>query len=40
VAQDGALSRLKPEFESPWGHTRVTKEGDSFLFKPLSPLRG
>ena len=22
VAQDGALSRLKPGFESPWGHTK------------------
>ena len=22
AAQDGALSRLKPGFESPWGHTK------------------
>ena len=40
VAQDGALSRLKPEFESPWGHTQVIRLMALFLFKPESPLRG
>ena len=39
VAQDGALSRLKQGFESPWGHKRVTISG-SFFLQTGTPIEG
>jgi hypothetical protein len=35
VDQDATLSRLRPEFESPWGH-KTANEAVSFL-RPESP---
>ena len=40
MAQDGALSRLKPEFESPWGHRGVTRNGGSFFIQAGVPIEG
>jgi hypothetical protein len=33
AAQDGALSRPKQGFESPWGHKRVIENDGSFLIQ-------
>lgn len=36
AAQDGALSRLKQGFESPWGH--YTTASDGGFFSPVQPI--
>ena len=35
AAQDGALSRLKQGFESPWGHIKFINADELFVSKPL-----
>ena len=39
MAQDEALSRLKPGFEFPWGHHKSPLRKRRFLFALLIPSR-